>query len=75
MVLFYIVDWWLFWVTLLFLFGTCGDFLPLQMHIHTVRGRILETILSLRFLVFQYGIVYKLHLTGKDNSLAVYLFL
>uniref|UniRef100_A0A2P2MBK4 Transferase transferring glycosyl groups n=1 Tax=Rhizophora mucronata TaxID=61149 RepID=A0A2P2MBK4_RHIMU len=45
-----------------------------QTHIHTVRGRILETILSLRFFVFQYGIVYKLHLTGKDTSLAIYGF-
>ncbi|KAL6497170.1 Callose synthase 10 [Orobanche gracilis] len=45
-----------------------------QMHIQTLRGRILETILSLRFLMFQYGIVYKLHLTGKDTSIAVYGF-
>ncbi|KAF7838212.1 callose synthase 10 [Senna tora] len=45
-----------------------------QMHIQTLRGRILETILSLRFFLFQYGIVYKLHLTGKDTSLAVYGF-
>ncbi|KAL1323430.1 callose synthase 10 [Arachis hypogaea] len=45
-----------------------------QMHIQTMRGRILETILSLRFFVFQYGVVYKLHLTGKDTSLAVYGF-
>ncbi|XP_052176663.1 callose synthase 10 [Diospyros lotus] len=45
-----------------------------QMHIQTLRGRILETILTLRFLVFQYGIVYKLHLTGKDTSIAIYGF-
>ncbi|XVF11615.1 hypothetical protein REPUB_Repub08aG0042500 [Reevesia pubescens] len=45
-----------------------------QMHIQTLRGRILETILSLRFFMFQYGIVYKLHLTGKDTSLAIYGF-
>ncbi|KAM3319238.1 callose synthase 10 [Capsicum chacoense] len=45
-----------------------------QMHIQTLRGRILETILSLRFFFFQYGIVYKLHLTGKDTSLAIYGF-
>uniref|UniRef100_A0A1J3EUH6 1,3-beta-glucan synthase n=1 Tax=Noccaea caerulescens TaxID=107243 RepID=A0A1J3EUH6_NOCCA len=43
-----------------------------QMHIQTLRGRILETILSLRFLMFQYGIVYKLNLTGKTTSLAIY---
>ncbi|KAI3454955.1 hypothetical protein Pfo_011618 [Paulownia fortunei] len=45
-----------------------------QMHIQTLRGRILETILSFRFIMFQYGIVYKLHLTGKDTSIAVYGF-
>ncbi|KAL5750690.1 hypothetical protein ACOSP7_025293 [Xanthoceras sorbifolium] len=45
-----------------------------QMHIQTLRGRILETILTLRFFLFQYGIVYKLHLTGKDTSLAIYGF-
>nr|XP_048330411.1 callose synthase 10 isoform X2 [Ziziphus jujuba var. spinosa] len=45
-----------------------------QMHIQTFRGRILETILTLRFFVFQYGIVYKLHLTGNDTSLAIYGF-
>ncbi|KAJ6875722.1 callose synthase 10 isoform X2 [Populus alba x Populus x berolinensis] len=45
-----------------------------QAHIQTLRGRILETILSLRFLIFQYGIVYKLHLTGKDRSIAIYGF-
>ncbi|KAH7653612.1 callose synthase protein [Dioscorea alata] len=41
-------------------------------HIHTLRGRILETILSLRFFIFQYGIVYKLHASGHDTSLTVY---
>ncbi|KAL0376993.1 UNVERIFIED_CONTAM: Callose synthase 10 [Sesamum calycinum] len=41
-----------------------------QMHIQTLRGRILETILSLRFIMFQYGIVYKLHATGNDTSIA-----
>lgn len=41
-------------------------------HIRTLRGRILETILSLRFFIFQYGIVYKLHASGKDTSLTVY---
>ncbi|CAH9107276.1 unnamed protein product [Cuscuta europaea] len=45
-----------------------------QMHIQTLRGQILETILSFRFFIFQYGIVYKLHLTGKDTSLAIYGF-
>ncbi|XP_076933598.1 callose synthase 10-like [Bidens hawaiensis] len=45
-----------------------------QAHIQTLRGRILETILSLRFFLFQYGIVYKLELTGKSTSFAVYGF-
>ncbi|XP_045803475.1 callose synthase 10 [Trifolium pratense] len=45
-----------------------------QMHIQTLRGRILETILSARFFLFQYGVVYKLHLTGDDTSLAIYGF-
>ncbi|KAH1246117.1 Callose synthase 10 [Glycine max] len=45
-----------------------------QMHIQTWRGRILETILSARFFLFQYGVVYKLHLTGNDTSLAIYGF-
>ncbi|GMH21528.1 hypothetical protein Nepgr_023370 [Nepenthes gracilis] len=45
-----------------------------QMHIQTLRGRILETILSFRFFIFQYGIVYKLHLTGKHTSIAIYGF-
>ncbi|KAL4178545.1 hypothetical protein AMTRI_Chr13g115600 [Amborella trichopoda] len=43
-----------------------------QMHIQTLRGRILETILSLRFLIFQFGVVYKLNITGKSTSLVVY---
>ncbi|XVF04585.1 hypothetical protein REPUB_Repub05bG0096700 [Reevesia pubescens] len=41
-------------------------------HIRTLRGRILETILSLRFFIFQYGIVYKLHVQGTNTSLTVY---
>ncbi|XP_074556464.1 callose synthase 9-like isoform X2 [Curcuma longa] len=41
-------------------------------HIHTLRGRILETILSCRFFIFQYGIVYKLHASGRDTSITVY---
>ncbi|CAO2824721.1 unnamed protein product [Amaranthus hypochondriacus] len=45
-----------------------------QMHIHTWRGRILETILSLRFFMFQYGIVYKLHVMPSNTSLAIYGF-
>ncbi|KAJ3672614.1 hypothetical protein LUZ60_007335 [Juncus effusus] len=45
-----------------------------QAHIQTLRGRILETILSLRFIMFQYGIVYKLHVVGRHKSLAIYGF-
>ncbi|GAV74732.1 Glucan_synthase domain-containing protein/FKS1_dom1 domain-containing protein [Cephalotus follicularis] len=41
-------------------------------HIRTMRGRILETILSLRFFIFQYGIVYKLQIQGSNTSLTVY---
>ncbi|KAG8637297.1 hypothetical protein MANES_15G103700v8 [Manihot esculenta] len=43
-------------------------------HIRTLKGRILETILSLRFFIFQYGIVYKLDLQGSNTSLSVYGF-
>ncbi|KAL0699345.1 hypothetical protein Bca4012_055467 [Brassica carinata] len=41
-------------------------------HIRTLSGRIVETILSLRFFIFQYGIVYKLKLEGSDTSFTVY---
>ncbi|KAJ7957439.1 Callose synthase-like protein [Quillaja saponaria] len=41
-------------------------------HIRTMWGRIAETILSLRFFIFQYGIVYKLHVQGTNTSLTVY---
>ncbi|XP_059430070.1 callose synthase 9 [Corylus avellana] len=41
-------------------------------HIRTLGGRIAETILSLRFFIFQYGIVYKLHVQGTNTSLTVY---
>ena len=32
-------------------------------HICSLRGRIFEALLSLRFFIFQYGIVYKIHAT------------
>ncbi|CAA3013942.1 callose synthase 9 [Olea europaea subsp. europaea] len=41
-------------------------------HIRTFSGRLMETILSLRFLIFQYGIVYKLDVQGNDTSLTAY---
>ncbi|XP_038879974.1 callose synthase 9-like [Benincasa hispida] len=43
-------------------------------HIKTIEGRIAETILKLRFFIFQYGIVYKLHVQGSIKSLSVYGF-
>lgn len=43
-----------------------------QEHIHSLRGRILETILSLRFLLFQYGVVYKMHAAEGSTSLSIY---
>ncbi|CAN6558900.1 unnamed protein product [Malus baccata var. baccata] len=44
----------------------------LQARIRTLGGRIAETILSLRFFIFQYGIVYKLNVKGDSKSLTVY---
>ncbi|KAL3689639.1 hypothetical protein R1sor_015948 [Riccia sorocarpa] len=43
-----------------------------QAHIKTLRGRIWEIILSLRFFFFQYGVVYSLQVSGRSESLAVY---
>ncbi|XP_057422591.1 callose synthase 9 [Lotus japonicus] len=43
-------------------------------HIRSFGSRIAETILSLRFFIFQYGIVYKLDVKGTDTSLTVYAF-
>lgn len=43
-------------------------------HIRTLGSRLMETILSLRFFIFQYGIVYKLNVQGSDTSLTVYGF-
>lgn len=46
-----------------------------QNHLRTTGlwGKILEIILDLRFLFFQYGIVYHLRITGHHKSIAVYL--
>ncbi|XP_044983200.1 callose synthase 9 [Hordeum vulgare subsp. vulgare] len=41
-------------------------------HIHTFRGRILETILSLRFFIFQYGVVYHMKASNESTALLVY---
>ncbi|XP_015056412.1 callose synthase 9 [Solanum pennellii] len=43
-------------------------------HIRTFGGRVMETILSLRFFIFQYGIVYKLDVQDTNTSLTVYGF-
>ncbi|GMP92008.1 hypothetical protein CsSME_00042420 [Camellia sinensis var. sinensis] len=45
-----------------------------QAHIRSFSGRMMETILSLRFFIFQYGVVYKLHVQGSNTSLSVYGF-
>ncbi|KAJ7552358.1 hypothetical protein O6H91_06G052300 [Diphasiastrum complanatum] len=37
-----------------------------------LRGRLLEIILSIRFFIYQYGLVYHLHITHQDKSLRVY---
>ncbi|KAL0903557.1 hypothetical protein M5K25_027945 [Dendrobium thyrsiflorum] len=37
-----------------------------------ILGRLLEIFLSLRFFVFQYGIVYHLHVSNSSKSLIVY---
>lgn len=43
-------------------------------HIRTPRGRFLEIILSLRFFLFQYGVVYSLSVTRGTNSILVYAY-
>lgn len=41
-------------------------------HIYSIGGRILETILSLRFFIFQYGVVYHMNASGESTALSVY---
>ncbi|XP_023739784.2 callose synthase 9 [Lactuca sativa] len=43
-------------------------------HIRTFGGRVMETILSLRFFIFQYGVVYKLDVQDTNTSLSIYGF-
>lgn len=38
----------------------------------SIRGRMLEIILALRFLIFQYGIVYHLNIAHNNRSILVY---
>nr|ABF93678.1 1,3-beta-glucan synthase component bgs3, putative, expressed [Oryza sativa Japonica Group]BAG91476.1 unnamed protein product [Oryza sativa Japonica Group] len=41
-------------------------------HIHNVGGRILETVLSLRFFIFQYGVVYHMDASESSKALLIY---
>ncbi|KAL5218815.1 hypothetical protein ABZP36_019499 [Zizania latifolia] len=41
-------------------------------HIHNLGGRILETVLSLRFFIFQYGVVYHMDASESSRALLVY---
>jgi callose synthase len=43
-----------------------------QAHIHNVGGRILETVLSLRFFIFQYGVVYHMDASESSKALLIY---
>ncbi|KAI3696996.1 hypothetical protein L6452_29684 [Arctium lappa] len=43
-------------------------------HIRTLGGRLMETILSLRFFIFQYGVIYKLDVQGSNTSLSIFTF-
>jgi callose synthase len=45
-----------------------------QDHIRSPRGRMWEFILSLRFFLFQYGVVYSLSVTRGSNSILVYAY-
>lgn len=46
-----------------------------QSHFRTTGlwGKVLEIILDLRFFIFQYGVVYHLHITNHSTSIFVYL--
>ena len=73
-------DWYVMWIELwnilmIGLIGLCikvGSELGILVRWRTIRGRVLETILCLRFFIFQYRIVYKLHLTRNNTSLSVF---
>ncbi|KAG0567651.1 hypothetical protein KC19_7G151300 [Ceratodon purpureus] len=45
-----------------------------QEHIRTLRGRFWEVVLSLRFFLFQYGVVYSLSVTRGSSSILVYVY-
>jgi hypothetical protein len=42
-----------------------------QSHIQTLRGRFWEIVLSLRFFLIQYGVVYALNVVGHDKNFRV----
>ncbi|CAK9227498.1 unnamed protein product [Sphagnum troendelagicum] len=45
-----------------------------QTHIRSTRGRFWEFMLSLRFFLFQYGVVYALNVTQHSTAFSVYLY-
>lgn len=68
------------WTNWLFHKGGIGDegkkswevwWLDEQSHIQTPRGRFWEIILSLRFFLIQYGVVYALNVVGHDRNFRV----
>jgi callose synthase len=71
------------WTNWLFHKGGIGDegkkswevwWLEEQAHIQTPRGRFWEIVLSLRFFLVQYGVVYALNVVGHDKNYRVYGF-
>jgi len=68
------------WTNWLFHKGGIGDegkkswevwWMEEQSHIHTPRGRFWEIVLSLRFFLVQYGVVYALNVVGHDRNFRV----
>ncbi|XP_024386165.1 callose synthase 9 isoform X3 [Physcomitrium patens] len=71
------------WTNWLFHKGGIGDegkkswevwWLEEQAHIQTPRGRFWEIVLSLRFFLVQYGVIYALNVVGHDKGFRVYGF-
>jgi len=69
------------WTNWLFYKGGIGDkgknswevwWVEEHEHIQTTRGRFWEIVLSLRFFIIQYGIVYALNVSGHDKNFRVY---
>lgn len=68
------------WTNWLFYKGGIGDkgknswevwWVEEHEHIQTTRGRFWEIVLSLRFFIIQYGIVYALNVSGHDKNFRV----